>query len=217
MAGQSEKKLKRLMEKAEELFWKYGYSAVSVDQIAAEAGISKMTIYKHFHSKEDLFIEIMRYDIERHMNNIMEIIVGKYHTLDKIESIYGYSRNLSKDYPIVLIRDIVERKSIYDKVAAMKLERALPIWQHILRDGISKKEIRELDLEFVSELLMNLPTAIKNLDFLSDKDKMLKFYENFMDFIKYGLLGGLENRKQADGKEGVKDAEKHTDEGRGCQ
>lgn len=217
MAGQSEKKKKRLLEKSEELFWKYGYNSVSVDQIAAEAGISKMTIYKHFHSKEDLFIEIMKNSIEYHMKKIMEGISEKYHTIEKIEHFYNYSRGLTKEYPIVLIRDMVEKKSIYDKVAAMKLEKVLPIWQYILKDGINKKEIRELDLDFISELLMNLPAAVKNIDFVSDTNKMLKFFENFMDFIKYGLLGGLENQQCPDRKEGIEDAEKHTHEGSKCQ
>ncbi|MEA4847362.1 MAG: hypothetical protein VB106_09045, partial [Clostridiaceae bacterium] len=81
---------------------------------------------------------------------------------------------------------------------------ALHIWRCILEDGIRKKEIRELDLDFVSELFMNLPDILKNMDFPSDKDQMLRFYGNFMDFLKYGFLGGME--------EGVYDGEKRTDE-----
>jgi hypothetical protein len=102
---------------------------------------------------------------------------------------------LAKEYPDILLRDIVDKKSILEKVTAMKMEKALPIWQYVLKDGISKKEIRDLDLDFVSELLMNLPGAIKNMDFLKDKSNMIKFYENFMDFIKFGLLGGLKNQQ----------------------
>ena len=212
MTRQSERKIKRLMEKSEELFWKYGYNAVSVDQIATEAGISKMTIYKHFHSKEDLFIEVLKNNIEYYMNKAREIINEKYHTVEKIELLYNYSIELAKDYPIILLRDIVERKSIMEKVMAIKQEKALPIWQYILEDGISKKEIRELDLNFVSELLMNLPNAIKNMDFLSDKSKMLKFYDNFISFIKYGLLGGMENQQTCSEKGDTCDGEKCSDE-----
>lgn len=36
-----------------------GYSAASVDAIAARAGVSKPTVYKHFGSKELLFIEVV--------------------------------------------------------------------------------------------------------------------------------------------------------------
>lgn len=57
MISQSEIKYNRLMEKAEELFISLGYKGVSMDQIAKEAGISKMTIYKYFSSKEELFVK----------------------------------------------------------------------------------------------------------------------------------------------------------------
>ncbi|WP_371616438.1 TetR/AcrR family transcriptional regulator [Streptomyces sp. NBC_00454] len=36
-----------------------GYSAASVDAIATRAGVSKPTVYKHFGSKEQLFLEVV--------------------------------------------------------------------------------------------------------------------------------------------------------------
>lgn len=195
MAGQREKKLKKLMATAEELFWKYGYNAVSMDRIASEAGISKMTIYKYFDSKEDLFVEVMKNNIDYHMNSLMEKIKDCSHTVDKIEEIYRYSKELINGFPTILIKDIMEKKNLYDKVSELKLQRALPIWQHIIKDGMAKKEIRNLDFEFVSELLMNLPIAVRNMDFVSSESKMMRFYENFIDFIKYGLLGGVDKQQ----------------------
>ncbi|HPL53154.1 MAG TPA: TetR/AcrR family transcriptional regulator [Bacillota bacterium] len=192
MAGQSEKKLKKLLEKSEELFWKYGYDTVSMNQIASEAGISKMTIYKHFHSKEDLFIEVLTNSIEVHINNIMKTISQEYHTIEKIGFLYNYSLDLLKKYPIILFRDIAKRKNILERIISIKQEKTLPIWRRILEDGLNKKEIRKMDIDFVSELLMNLPSAMKNMDFLYDEGKQLKLYESFFDFIKYGMLGSKE-------------------------
>lgn len=189
MAGHSEKKLRKLLEKSEELFWKFGYNAVTMDQIAAEAGISKMTIYKHFHSKEDLYFEVLKNTITYHINKIMETIDEKYHTIEKIEFLYNYTMDLAKQYPVIVFKDIIEHKSLLEKVMAIKQEKTLPIWRLILEDGIRKKEIREMDIDFVSELLMNLPAAIKNMDYFGDESKQLKLYESFFDFIKYGMLG----------------------------
>jgi TetR/AcrR family transcriptional regulator, cholesterol catabolism regulator len=58
MGKQQELKRKRLMEQAERLFLEKGYKAVTMEEIAAAAGISKMTIYNQYHSKENLFTEI---------------------------------------------------------------------------------------------------------------------------------------------------------------
>jgi len=44
-----------ILEAADELFYGEGFRAVSVDEIAAKAGITKKTLYYHFRSKDELF------------------------------------------------------------------------------------------------------------------------------------------------------------------
>ena len=44
---------------ARKLFASEGFGAISMDAIAAEAGVSKRTVYNHFDNKETLFGEIM--------------------------------------------------------------------------------------------------------------------------------------------------------------
>ena len=49
-----------ILEAAKRLFAGDGYSGVSMDQIAAEAGVSKLTVYSHFGDKEALFAAAVR-------------------------------------------------------------------------------------------------------------------------------------------------------------
>ncbi len=44
----------RILQAARELFYRDGINAVSVDAIAAAAGTNKMTLYRHFASKDEL-------------------------------------------------------------------------------------------------------------------------------------------------------------------
>ena len=148
-------------------------------------------------------MEVIKKDIEYQAVQIMKEIGKSNNSIERIELLYSYSIDIAKNYSLVLIRDIVEKKSILDKVTEVKKNLMLPIWQFIIEDGIRNKEIRALNLDFISELLMNLPKALLNTDFLSDESKMLKFYGNFIDFLKFGLFGV---------KEGVKNAEEGIDE-----
>lgn len=50
----------RVCEAASELFFRRGFSAVSMEDIAQAAGISRSTLYVHFPDKADLFSEIAR-------------------------------------------------------------------------------------------------------------------------------------------------------------
>jgi len=44
----------RIQEKAEELFMQYGIRSVSMDDIAAQLGMSKKTLYQYFNDKDKL-------------------------------------------------------------------------------------------------------------------------------------------------------------------
>lgn len=50
----------RILETAEKLFYAEGYRAVGIDRIIAEAGVAKMTLYKHFPAKDDLVLEVLK-------------------------------------------------------------------------------------------------------------------------------------------------------------
>lgn len=50
----------RIVETARDLFHKYGVRGVGVDTITEVAGTNKMTLYRHFDSKDDLIIEYLR-------------------------------------------------------------------------------------------------------------------------------------------------------------
>src|SRR5258705_9633275 len=61
MAGGRE----RILETAYELFSRHGTQSVGVDRITAEAGTAKMTLYRHFPSKEDLIVAFLERRQER--------------------------------------------------------------------------------------------------------------------------------------------------------
>lgn len=53
---------RRVMEVARALFWKGGYSSVSVDDICAAAGVRKGSFYHFFNTKADLLVAAMEED-----------------------------------------------------------------------------------------------------------------------------------------------------------
>jgi AcrR family transcriptional regulator len=57
--GQPEKR-QAIARGARTVFGREGFSRASVDAIAAEAGVSKRTIYNHFEDKEQLFLSVIQ-------------------------------------------------------------------------------------------------------------------------------------------------------------
>jgi AcrR family transcriptional regulator len=51
----------RILATADRLFYRDGVRAVGIDRIVAEAEVAKMSLYKHFPSKDDLILAVLRY------------------------------------------------------------------------------------------------------------------------------------------------------------
>ena len=49
-----------LVETALDLFSRNGFHATGIDRLLAEAGVAKMTLYKHFRSKDALILEALK-------------------------------------------------------------------------------------------------------------------------------------------------------------
>ena len=58
-SSRSARKRRAILDAATEVFLRDGYLGTNMDEIAALSEVSKQTVYKHFVSKEALFIEIV--------------------------------------------------------------------------------------------------------------------------------------------------------------
>ena len=57
-------KRERILEEAVKLFYARGFNATTLDDIAAELGVTKPFIYTHFRSKVDLLAALCKPTIE---------------------------------------------------------------------------------------------------------------------------------------------------------
>jgi TetR/AcrR family transcriptional repressor of mexJK operon len=62
--SRSARKRRAILEAGTTLFLRHGYRGTSMDEIAALAGVSKQTVYKHFADKESLFSAIVISTVE---------------------------------------------------------------------------------------------------------------------------------------------------------
>jgi AcrR family transcriptional regulator len=189
---QSEIKYGRLMEKAEELFVNLGYKAVSMEEIAEAAGISKMTIYKHFASKEDLFIEVVLSIMHKTYKVIEEEILKVPGTLKKIDYLMQFNMTASKGYSIAFYKDCMEIPYIAKKLIEEKYKFSTMIFEKIIKDGMEKGEVRKVNVNFITDMLIMLIDGFagKFFDKINNQEDIEAVVKDFYDFLKYGLLGG---------------------------
>lgn len=57
--------IEAILDAGQQLFLANGYAGTSMEGVAAEAGVGKMTVYRHFKDKESLFVAIVRRECDR--------------------------------------------------------------------------------------------------------------------------------------------------------
>lgn len=63
-----------LIDAAMRVFYRHGFHASSLDDIQKEGGISRMTLYNHFKSKDELIVAAMRRRDEIFRNRLMKFV-----------------------------------------------------------------------------------------------------------------------------------------------
>lgn len=80
-----------LIDAAMRVFYKHGFHASSLDDILNEGGISRMTLYNHFKSKDELILAAMRRRDEIFRNKLMKYVESKAKTpRDRIAAVFDF-------------------------------------------------------------------------------------------------------------------------------
>lgn len=86
----------KLFQTASRLFYQYGYRAIGVDTIAAESGIGKMTLYRHYPSKDDLIVAHLHESNAYFWTNFEEITREISTPREKILAFFQYLQDYVK-------------------------------------------------------------------------------------------------------------------------
>lgn len=89
----------KLFEASMELIGERGAAGVTVDEIAAAAGVSKGTVYYNFGSKSDLIAQLLRHGVDIMLGRLQDIPGRKTDPLDAMEEIIGQAMDFLAEYP----------------------------------------------------------------------------------------------------------------------
>ena len=188
MATQREMKRQRLLEQAERLFLEHGFKAVTMEAVAAAAGISKMTIYNHFHSKENLFLEISMLLIRRFNEEVTQLVWQQDNTFDRLRVYFEKGQQIMETYSPAYIRDVYDMPYLINAITEYKKKTTMQILWDILKEGNRMGEIRKMDQQFVVQLLDVLTIGMLQLMPKMDEVELIRFNQQLFRFIKLGLL-----------------------------
>lgn len=113
-------KQEAILRGAVQVFLHSGYAGTSMDRVAAEAGVSKQTIYTHFQDKEGLFTALMERMTLRRFQAILgiETLQGEPETLLR-QFAEGFLNKIADEEYVALLRLIIAESIRFPELAKL--------------------------------------------------------------------------------------------------
>lgn len=149
----------QILEAAARVFGRMGFHGARMEDIAAEAGIGKSTLYGYFRSKRELFDSMISTSFDmflEEMGRALEEVEDAKEKLGSFVFLYHqYIRNYS-DFARVVIRSSGEmHEDIVDKMVAFR-KKMLNFIAGIVEEGVRQGIFREVDPSCVAMLFTGI-------------------------------------------------------------
>jgi AcrR family transcriptional regulator len=148
----------RLLSAAQELIEEGGYGAASVLAIASRTGVAAGTLYRHFGSKEELFVEVFRAVCDREvhaMQGSAQAMPAEASHVERLETVFATfaERALrARQLAWALLAEPVD--PLVDAERLAYRERYAALVGGVLRQAIAAGEIPEQDVELTAAALV---------------------------------------------------------------
>lgn len=190
MESIDDQKLKEILIAAKELFWKFGFKRVTIEEVCREAKVSKMTFYKHFKNKMELVKYLLNHIYEKGMKQYRDIMDSDIPFSEKVKKTLDLKMEQSQDISNEFMDDYIRHADPeMVKFLQQKLNDNLKMIYNDYVEAQKKGNLRkDIKPEFILYFLNHMPEIIK--------DKQLeKMYNNPQDMIMeltnfffYGVL-----------------------------
>ncbi|MCD2346778.1 TetR/AcrR family transcriptional regulator [Clostridium guangxiense] len=168
-----QEKKEAILYAAKELFKQYGYSKVSIAEIAKKASVSQVSIYNFFESKENLKNQLLKKLWEDYYKTIIDIVNGNESIRKKIEKFFytvvDYSRNYTTNFVVESLRNELKKDEFFVGEQLSSIEEIITsLLEEGKKEGIIKNTITtEVMLNFIDMFrfyVINNPQAVINYD-----------------------------------------------------
>lgn len=153
----------RITETASFLFYKNGYNSTGINQIIAEAGIAKATLYSHFKSKEEICLAYLQYKNINFLEDFEKFTTSKSKGKNQILAIFDFLQLFYQD------KD-------FNGCWCIKTVSEIPKDNELIRQEIQSQKNNFISL--ITKLITNNLENIKNEQISSLARQIYLLYES---------------------------------------
>lgn len=186
----SKKTENRILCAAKGLFWKYGITKVTIEEIAKEAGLSKMTIYRYFKDKKTIASRLMCNLIEDSNSQYTYISNNSSSFKDLLISIIELKRRFIVDMSEDFMRDFISYNDPDFNILLNNFQN--DTWALFLKDFEKAKlkgEVRQdVKPEFLFYMINDIRIKTQDPTLLKMFDSVQNLVITLMEQLFYGII-----------------------------
>ncbi len=182
----------RMLEVAKDLFAKNGYNSTTTADIVKYSGSSKGTLYYHFETKENLFLEILKLEEDKWLQSWRveerkcSSNTEKFHRFNELSAITDVY------YPLQMARVEFYSKDHESKLVQEKIneldQRYINLYNEIFRAGNEAGEWNIKDIESASQIAAASINGLIMFTIKADIEKRKELIKRFSHTFLKGLL-----------------------------
>lgn len=158
------KKEKIILRAARERFAHYGFSKVTMDEIASDVDMGKASLYYYFPAKEDLFRAVISQEQNQFISTIENILVKDISVSQKlieyVEERIGVFQELL-NLGTLNVHSYFDSKSIYKSLFENFHSQELKLMEKLFLEGKQKGEFNKSISEDVPQLLLHILQGLR--------------------------------------------------------
>ena len=173
----AEERRNEILDVAERLFCSRGYDQTSTNDILAEIGIARGTLYYHFSSKEDILDAMIDRILDEIVRRASQIALdGSIPVLERMTQTILASNVDTKTGDMILEQMHKPQNALmHAKMQERLLKQLIPVFTKLIEDGISQGLMQTDDPEDTIEmLLLYANTVFDDAIAYSEKEKKKK-------------------------------------------
>ena len=143
---------RKIFETSMKLFAQKGYDATSIEEITANVGVAKGTLYYHFSSKEEIFEFLIEEGVKL-LKNSIEIKTEKLdNSIDKIRAIVLRQIQILVKYEdfMTIVLSEIWGNSARSKLCQKHIFEYIQVIEKIVKDGMKNDEIINGDANVIA-------------------------------------------------------------------
>lgn len=180
----------RILLKSHELFNRYGIRSVSMDDIAAQLGMSKKTLYQYYTDKDELVTVVFDIALKDNQAQCTTFREKRENAIHEIFLSFDMVREMLVNMNPSLIFDLQKyHPTAFKKYLSFKNEFLYKLIRSNLEQGIAEELYRpEIDIEVLARYrLHSVMLAFDPEVFPDNRNNLLHIEEQLIEHFIYGL------------------------------